>query len=77
MDEEKCGNCRFYLHTENGSGACRAHPPMLFFMQQPPHPSPLEIGGKRVMTAAQAQFVSQFPPMKSEGWCGEYEGVGA
>jgi hypothetical protein len=78
MNGENCGNCYYYLaNSGNGQGVCRRHPPHLFMMQQGAHPSPLEIGGHKIMSPAQMGFLSQFPPIKTDGWCGEYKGMSA
>ena len=72
MNSDCCGNCRFFLPSDNGQGVCRKNPPALFMVQQGAHPSPLEIGGRKIMTPAQMGLVSQFPPVRLDIWCGEH-----
>ena len=87
-DLEHCMTCIFFGPAlKNGgadgeadlkvAGACRRHPPAIFLLQQPAHPSPIEIGGRRVMSQAQMGFMSQFPPVMPGAGCGKHEPKGA
>ena len=85
---EHCNTCRFFGPAmKNGgadgevdlraAGACRYNPPVLFMMQQPAHPSGLQISGRQVMSPAQMGFMSQFPPVMPGAGCGRHEARGA
>lgn len=59
-DNAVCGNCRFYLKMPDPKvpGVCRRFPPSVF---------PGEAKG-------QGQgWLSQYPPMWADGWCGEHK----
>lgn len=65
MTDESCATCRFFL-SEEEPGYCRRFPPAVSMFKKP------------VEFAKPQQFdvVSEFPRMKSSGWCGEWRPIG-
>jgi hypothetical protein len=64
--EPNCSNCAFFLgnkdiHSEQG--ICRRNPPSVF-----PVPSMNRIAGQ----PARLDWISNFPPVNSNSWCGGY-----
>lgn len=57
MTDNNCGNCKFFLPTEDPSGLCRRFPATPVVHGFPP----------------MQQVVATFPPMTAEGWCGEWK----
>lgn len=59
-EKATCGNCRFYLRVNADPkvpGVCRRFPPMVFS------------GDAR----GQPGWLSQYPPLYPDGWCGEHK----
>ena len=71
MAKDKCGTCFYWLKApgipmlnQPSDGACRFMPPgLVYFMAAPPN------------QAGQVQVNVQgaFPPISSEGWCGQHK----
>ena len=74
MNSDCCGNCLFCLRNgdDKRQGYCRRSPPTLLMIPQVSRQSPLEIGGRKIMTPARMGLVSQFPPVRLDIWCGEH-----
>lgn len=60
---ECCGNCDFFNSSNPQSFECRARPPMATLLMKPPR-----------LQGQQPEMVtmSVFPPMRPEGWCGDW-----
>lgn len=57
MNDDKCGNCKFFLQEKlTKQGACRRFPPTVFLIHQPQ--------GFTTSTC--------YPGLMVEGWCGEH-----
>lgn len=64
LQEESCGNCRFYMA---GPKVCRRGPP-----------TPLMVGVKKGisgMLGDEPMVVAYFPPMMPNGWCGAHKPI--
>lgn len=60
MNQGKCKTCKnYHKHDQNpGQGQCRADPPRVF-------PMPGRVAGS-------LNFVSTWPPVSEDNWCGKY-----
>jgi len=73
--QKRCVSCRFWQPPDKGqtTGQCRHDPPRVFPITQGGGGSPLEIGGRRVQQQPQLGFMSAFPPIPAESWCGSWQ----
>lgn len=70
---QSCANCRFFIATEPNDPsppACHKRGPKLFMLHTAPPPGKVAVPGQQQMGMQLASF---WPPVRPDGWCGEWE----
>lgn len=76
----ECKACKFFVGRQVPDGAdpntaagnCRRNPPVLLYMPIP-YPVAKIMGGQQEVAANWSQQASNFPLVKPDWWCGEWQ----